>query len=210
LKGKHWQMNNLYNPKNPDLFVQMELEEPMPPELNIVSVPEGSVVETGSLSSPNYRPGSSGWSIDSAGNAEFQSITVNPDFQTISIISPTDTPRVLADTERTFSGVGAGAAVLKKQFTIHFPGRVRFYCELKNDTPPRAAYADWQLNGTQFWETSNNTNAYVSSTHDLSVDVNDVIEVFCWVGNVSNGYIRNVRVCYDLGTLDPTGTVDTD
>lgn len=52
-------------------FTQENLPEPLPPEINIVPSPTGSQVEDGSLRSPNYSPGASGWTINSDGTAEF-------------------------------------------------------------------------------------------------------------------------------------------
>lgn len=52
-------------------FSQEVLPAPPPPGINIVPTPTGSQVEDGSLRSSNYRKGSSGWSINSDGTAEF-------------------------------------------------------------------------------------------------------------------------------------------
>ena len=64
--------NNMeqYNPKNPDEFKQENLEPPVPEPLNIIPVPDGSVVDKGSLSSPNYRKGQVGWRLRSDGGFE--------------------------------------------------------------------------------------------------------------------------------------------
>ena len=51
-------------------------EIPLEPS-NIVPTPSGSVMKNGAMQSPNYVKDSSGWKIDSGGNAEFQSVTVN-------------------------------------------------------------------------------------------------------------------------------------
>ena len=50
----------------------------LPPDgLNVVTAPGGSVMKGGSMQSPNYVPDSSGWFINSQGDAEFQSITLS-------------------------------------------------------------------------------------------------------------------------------------
>ena len=44
---------------------------------NIVYTGDASVVKDGSLKSPNYAPGTAGWSINSDGTAEFTGVTVD-------------------------------------------------------------------------------------------------------------------------------------
>lgn len=75
-----------YNPKSPDevyleaqrgYFSQDYIETPKSPDLNIIPVAGGSVVQAGNLQSPNFRTQQKGWNIDSEGNAEFQEINAN-------------------------------------------------------------------------------------------------------------------------------------
>lgn len=60
-----------YNPKNPDAFDQVELPAPVPPPLNIIPAPGGSILEDGAMASPNYKRNISGWILRADGSAEF-------------------------------------------------------------------------------------------------------------------------------------------
>lgn len=53
-----------------------QVEPPVPPieQLNILPSANGSVLDNGTLQSPNYVRGNSGWRIDSDGSAEFRNI----------------------------------------------------------------------------------------------------------------------------------------
>lgn len=59
-----------YNPKNPDEFKQVQIEEPAPAPLNIVPTPSGSQLESGEFASPNFRTGRAGWRFTSDGDLE--------------------------------------------------------------------------------------------------------------------------------------------
>ena len=60
-----------YNPKNPDLFRQVEIKEPTPPELNIVALSNSvSTVKKGDFQSKNFRSGRSGYRLREDGTLE--------------------------------------------------------------------------------------------------------------------------------------------
>jgi hypothetical protein len=66
-----------YNPKNPDLFKQVELPAPTLLELNIVTLGSGqSALKEGDLISPNFRTTKSGFRLRSDGDVEFNSATI--------------------------------------------------------------------------------------------------------------------------------------
>lgn len=63
-----------YNPKNPDLFRQVELDTPVPPSLNIVQITPGqSILKDGDFASKNFRSGQVGFRIQENGDVEFGS-----------------------------------------------------------------------------------------------------------------------------------------
>lgn len=60
-----------YNPKNPDLFKQVELPPPAPVELNIVALSQGeSTLKKGDFFSKNFRTRRSGWRLREDGTIE--------------------------------------------------------------------------------------------------------------------------------------------
>lgn len=64
------------NKPNKPVFQQVEILPPDPPELPIIPIPGGAILKDGSFKSPNYVPGSRGWSINSEGEADFQDVTI--------------------------------------------------------------------------------------------------------------------------------------
>lgn len=95
------------------------------PSSNIVPAPNGSTMKGGALQSPNFNKGTSGWNIDSSGNAEFNDGTFRGTFNlggtVITISSVQDLQATLDEVEAEGGGtvfLNPGTYVLDSDITI--------------------------------------------------------------------------------------------
>jgi hypothetical protein len=110
-----------------------------------------------------------------------------------------------ADTERTH---GNTTPTKVKEIQVALAGVYRVKFDLKHDVATYEAIARIYKNGgAEGTQRSNSTTSYVNYSEDITLAAGDLLQLYAWVGAISNAYVRNFRIyCGD----ELINTVNTD
>lgn len=181
-----------------DNFKQIEIP-PLPPlPLNIVPIPDGSILENGSMSSPNFRKDSSGWRIDAEGDAEFNNavirgtIVIGGEYRTVAV------GESIQEAIDAVNTAGGGTVVLKNG--THTPtSDITLYSKITLEGQNGdSAIIDFGSTGYQLKGIG--SGAYTTGTVSVSNNGTTVTgSSTVWLTNISAGqYIMLAGVWYPI------------